>query len=69
MKMQFLDEIAMTALGTGLTLSGASMIYIGVTGVKKNFYAAGVAMTMGATLTHIGSQVAIDAVERMRGLQ
>lgn len=63
------DEIAMTALGAGFALAGGSMVYIGATSVKKNLYAAGMSMTIGATFAHIGSQVAIGAVERMRGLQ
>jgi hypothetical protein len=66
---KFLNELPVIGLGTGFAISGISATVIGIHGVKKNPYYAGVLMAGGTWFAHVGSQIAIGAVERIRGLQ
>ncbi len=64
-----LYEAPVLGLGSGLALFGASVAVIGFQVVRKNLPAGAVAMGIGAISTHIGTQVAIGSVERIRGLR
>lgn len=66
---KILDETAMFGIGAGAAMFGASFAYIGATVVRQNFAAGGFSMAAGAVLTHIGSQVAIGAVQRAAALR
>jgi hypothetical protein len=66
---RILNDIPMLGLGSGIAMAGASLAVIGVNHVKKDWYAGGVAMMLGVGASHIGVQVAVGAVERMRGLR
>ena len=61
------DEITMIGLGGGVAVAGASSVIIGLQVVKKNPYGAGIAMVFGAMFAQVGSQVALGAIERIRG--
>lgn len=64
---KILDETAMFGLGAGAAMFGASFAYIGASATQKNFVAGAMSMGAGAVLAHIGSQVAIGAIQRMAG--
>lgn len=66
---KLLNELPMIGFGAGIAVAGASFAMIGIYGVKKNFYMSALVMGSGAWAAHFGTQVAIGAVERVRGLQ
>lgn len=59
----------MIGLGGGSAVAGVSLVAVGFHAVKHTFYGAAFLMVVGATATHIGSQIAIGAVERLAGKQ
>lgn len=64
---KLMDETAMFSLGAGAAMFGTAFAYIGASAARKNFVAGGMSMAAGAVLAHIGSQVAIGAVQRIAG--
>lgn len=69
MLKKLLSELPMFGFGAGVAVAGASLAFIGVYGIKKNFVASSLLMGGGAWATYFGSQVAVGAIERVRGLR
>jgi hypothetical protein len=66
---KLLSELPMLGFGAGVAVAGASLAFIGLYGVRKNFYIGGMIIGGGALASGWGSQIAIGAIERVRGLR